>query len=228
MKITTILKSLGFFILIYGALFFFGSKPAVVESCANVHRSATGWIIEKMMPKAYMFNEPVKAANDKNGIYRFVMTNKAEMERQKELAKTQGLKTLDIEAKEFFVDYQLLFSTFWFFLLAMILVTPISIKNKLIALVGSTVIFFGYSVLKIYVLILDFLTNQVSIGIYEFGEGTSAFLENLAATQKAGFSAIIVFLLWIGFALRKTNWKAFIGTLNKSIPKQKKIVRAKA
>ena len=89
----------------------------------------------------------------------------------------------------------------------MVLVTPISIKHKLIALVGSTVVFFGYSVLKIYVLILDFLSNQVSIGIYEFWEGTSAFLENVAATQKAGFSAIIVFLLWIAFALRKTNWK---------------------
>jgi len=54
---------------------------------------------------------------------------------------------------------------------------------------------------------LDFLSNQVDIGIYQYDEFWSSVIKNVASTQKLGFSILVVFVIWIAFTLKYTDIK---------------------
>ena len=202
-----ILKSFGLFLLIFSGLVWIFTRPPILEKGMNCYRAVAETTMKSIFSKTNMYSEPVKMKDGRKGVFRLVMTNDAELQKQIKLAQQKGLKKLDVDGKEFFVDYQLFFLTFWLFLSALILATPIAWKTKLTSFLLSTATFFVYSLVRLYWLLLQFLSNEVDIGIYQYNDFWSGLIEGIAGIQKAGFSALVVFLIWLGFTARKLDWK---------------------
>lgn len=202
-----ILKSFGIFLVIFSGLIWVFTRSAALDAGMNAYRSVAESTMKTLFSKTNMYSEPVKMKDGRKGVFRLVMTNDAELQKQIKIAKQKGQKKVDVEGKEFFVDYQLFFLTFWLFLTALIIATPIAWKTKLISFLISSLIFFIYSLIRLYILMLQFLSNEVDIGIYQYNDFWSGLIESIAGTQKVGFSALVVFLIWLGFTVRKLDWK---------------------
>jgi len=202
-----ILKHFFYFLLAFGTLFWGSTRPTVIKKGAEKYCAVVTPVMQKAFSATNMYSEPVKMRNKKDGVFRLVMANDAELQKQIAVAKTQGLKELNVDGKEFFIDYQLFFLMSWVFLLALLIATPMSLKAKTWSLLGGSIIFLLYTLLRLYLMMLDFLSNQVDIGIYQYDEFWSSVIKNVASTQKLGFSILVVFVIWIAFAIKYTDIK---------------------
>ena len=217
-----ILKNFGIFLLVFGASMWLLTRTGPLQAGRDLYRSIAESSMKTIFSKTSMYSEVAKMKDGRKGVFRLVMTNDAELQKQLKIAREQGLKKLDVEGKEFFVDYQLFFLTFWLFLVALIVATPIPLKSKLISLGISTLVFLLYSLIRLYILILQFLSNEVDIGIYQYNDFWSGVIKGIASTQKAGFVALVVFLIWLGFTARKLNWKKQLEEFQKQMKKIQK------
>ena len=209
-----ILKHFSYFLLAFGILFWISTRPAVIKKGAEKYRAMVTPVMQSAFGKTNMYSESVKMRNKKNGVFRLVMANDAELQKQIAIAKTQGIKELNVDGKEFFVDYQLFFLMSWVFLLALLIATPMTLKAKTWSLLGGSIIFLLYTMLRLYLMMLDFLSNQVDIGIYQYDEFWSSVLQNVSSTQKLGFSILVVFVIWIAFAAKYTDIKKELEKFN--------------
>ena len=203
-----ILKHFGIFLVVFAGLFWLNTRPVLLQKGAETYRAVMTPVMQTAFGKTNMYSEPVKMQNKKEGVFRLVMTNDAELQKQIALAKQQGLKKIDAEGKEFFVDYQLFFLMSWLFFTALLIATPMQLKAKLWSLFLGSIIFLLYTVGRLYIMMLDFLSNQVDIGIYQYGEFWSGILKSVGATQKLGFSILVAFVLWLIFTLKYTDLAA--------------------
>lgn len=195
-----IFKHFGIFLAAFGLLFWLSSRPVMIEKSSETYRSMVTSTMQSAFGKANMYSEQVQAADGKQGIFRLKMTNDAELQKQIKIAKEQGLNRLNVDGKEFFVDSQLFWIMPLLLLLSLLIAVPMGGKPKLWSLVAGSLIFTGYTLLRLYIMILDFLSNQVDIGIYQYDEFWSGLLEKVASTQKAGFSALMAFIIALIFA----------------------------
>lgn len=209
-----ILKHFFYFLLAFGTLFWGSTRSTVIKKGAEKYCGMVTPVMQKAFSATNMYSEPVKMRNKKDGIFRLVMANDAELQKQIAVAKTQGIKELKVDGKEFFVDYQLFFLMSWVFLLALLIATPMTPKNKTWSLLGGSIIFLLYTMLRLYLMMLDFLSNQVDIGIYQYDDFWSSVIKNVASTQKLGFSILVVFVIWIAFAIKYTDIKKELEKFN--------------
>ena len=209
-----ILKHFLYFLLAFGTLFWMSTRPTVIKKGAEKYCAIVTPVMQMAFGKTNMYSEAVKMRNKKDGVFRLVMANDAELQKQIAVAKTQGIKELNVDGKEFFVDYQLFFLMSWVFLLALLIATPITLKAKTWSLLGGSIIFLLYTLLRLYLMMLDFLSNQVDIGIYQYNDFWSSAIKNVASTQKLGFSILVVFVIWIAFAAKYTDIKKELEKFN--------------
>lgn len=198
------------FLAVFGGLYMLTGQSAVVKKGAEMYRQAVTPLMQTAFGKTSMYSEPVKMKNGKEGVFRLVMTNDAELQKAIAAAKQQGIKQLDVEGKEFFVDYQLFFLMSWLFLAALLIAAPMTWKGKLISMAGGSLLFFAYTCGRLYIMMLDFLSNQVDIGIYRYEDFWAGMIESIAATQKAGFSIITALVIASVFIYKFTDIQSLI------------------
>ncbi|HFA51478.1 MAG TPA: hypothetical protein ENJ95_20890 [Bacteroidetes bacterium] len=209
-NITPILKYFGIFIVVYAALFALFSMQPVATATNSAYRAITAPVLQAIFPKAYLKLEKDAPPELDINTVRTVFTSKKKIEESKARARQQGSSKIDLKAKEYDIYLNLLFTSFWLFLISLILITPISIKQKLAGILVGTLLFYAYSVFKISIFLLD-LFNRSELQMYKLGETGSAIAEGLSYVLKSlGLSAFIVVIIWVFVAFRKSNWKGIL------------------
>jgi hypothetical protein len=144
---------------------------------------------------------------------RAVFISKAKIEEFKAQARQQGAGQVTLDATEYDIYFHLLFTSFWLFLLAMVLITPMSWKDKLLGALAGSFLFYLYTVFKIYIFLLD-LFNRSQYDMYKLGETGSEVVEGLSYVLKSlGLSAFVVIFIWVLVAFRKSNWRGLLSKL---------------
>ncbi len=204
---STLLKRFGLFIVIYAALFWLFSSMLVANMTNNSYRALAGPILESAFPQAYLKLE--KDSPPESDIYtiRAVFTSQKIIEQSQAAARQQGAAKVDLKAQEYDIYIHRLFTSFLLFLVSLILITPINVKQKVSAILIGAVLFFGYTVFKISIFLLD-LFNRSELDMYKLSETGGSVVEGISYVLKSlGTSALVVVLIWIFTAFRKSNWK---------------------
>ncbi len=207
-------KYLSLFLLLYFVLYGIFSIPSIARVSANAYKSITQPILQTFLSKAHLKLESDDATQPDPSIIRLVYAGKEEVRQQTELARQQGAKSFHMKGTERDLFFNLFFTTFFVFLMALILVTPIGLKEKLVAILFGTVLFYLFTVFKLSIFLLN-LFNESKYQMYKLGEFGSKIFDGLTnLLSSLGFSSFIVILIWGFVAFKKSNWKDFLGMLN--------------
>ncbi len=209
-KHTSLLKYFGFFLLVYGVLFGVFSTTPVATFTNNTYRAVAGPILESIFPEAYLKLERDAPPESDVFTIRAVFTSKQKIEESKQLARQQGAAQIDLKAREYDLYLHRLFTSFVLFLISLIVITPISIKQKVVAVVAGSALFFAYTTFKVSIFLLD-LFNRSDLDMYKLGDTAGDIVESISYVLKSlGTSAFVVVLIWIFVAFRKSNWKEIL------------------
>ena len=203
----SLLKYFGLFILLYAVLFGLFSTPAAATFTNDTYRALTTPILQALFPKAYLKLE--RDSPPESDIYtiRAVFTSRAKIEEAQQAARQKGATSIDLKAQEYDLYLQRLFTSFWLFLFSLILITPVGWKQKAIALLTGSVLFYFYTVFKIFIFLAD-LFNRSDLGVYDLGGAAGNVVEGISYVLKSlGTSALVVVIIWVLVAFRKSNWK---------------------
>ena len=204
---TSLLKYLGLFLLVYAILFGIFSTTAVATFTNYSFRSITTPILQGIFPKAYLKLETDSPPESDIYTIRAVFTSKKKIEEAQQAARQQGASKVDLKAQEYDLYLHRMFTTFVLFLIALIAITPIGWKQKTAAVITGSLLFYIYTVFKIFIFLAD-LFNRSDLDIYKVSATGGNILEGISYVIKSlGMSALIVVIIWVLTAFRKSNWK---------------------
>ncbi|MCB0517511.1 MAG: hypothetical protein H6577_02195 [Lewinellaceae bacterium] len=200
------LKYFGLFILLYGAMTAISLIPAVGAAFNAAYRQPTEPILKSLFSKAYL---QLKTEQGKPDVIRVEYASKLQVQQQMEEAKLTGKAAASITGRDNLISFYNLFLSFWLFLAALVLLSPISWKEKGIGLLAGTVLFYLYTVLKVYLAQLS-LFNQPDIAIYQTGEFWLNTSRSILYFMTLGTNVLVVLLIWALVAFRKGNWRELL------------------
>ncbi|MCB0520891.1 MAG: hypothetical protein H6577_14950 [Lewinellaceae bacterium] len=210
---TPLIKYFLLFLVLYSVLFGVFSIPSVAKFTADVYRPPTLLILQTLFPKAYLQLEPDAPPESDPYTIRAVFISKTKIEEFKSQARQQGAGEVTLGAKEYDIYFHLLFTSFWLFLVVLILITPLGWKDKLVGVLMGSLLFYCYTVLKISIFLLD-VFNRSQYDMYKLGVTGSEVAGWLSYVLKSlGLSAFVVIFMWVLVAFRKSNWRGVIGGL---------------
>ena len=108
------------------------------------------------------------------------------------------------------VNFHNLFLSFFLFYVALVLLSPISWKDKIISMVAGTVLYYLYTVFKLYLIQLMFF-NQPDIAIYQTGPTALNLVKGIRFCMTLGTNVLVVLLIWAALVLKKDNWRGLLG-----------------
>ncbi len=213
---TSLLKYFGIFLITYAVLYSISTAKPVATFTNNAYRAISTPILQSIFPKAYLKLEHDSPPESDIYTIRAVFTSKKIIEEAQQAARQQGAAKVDLKAQEYDLYLHRMFTTFLLFLISFILITPIGWKQKLVAIIIGGFLFYAYTVFKIYIFLAD-LFNRSGLGIYELGATGGNIIEGISYVIKSlGMSALVVVIIWVLVAFRKSNWKNILEKVGKS------------
>ncbi len=197
------LKYFGFFILLYGAMTLVSLIPSVGAACNTVYRTPTESILQALFSKAYL---QLKEVEDNPNIIRAEFASKEIVKQQTEDARLSGKTKASIQGKDFEISFYNLFLSFYLFLVALILLSPLTKKEKAVGLFVGMVLYYLYTVFKMYLALLSHF-NEPEIAIYHTGSGTLNVAQSILFFMTLGTNVLVVLVIWAWLVFRKNNWK---------------------
>ncbi|MEO1260625.1 MAG: hypothetical protein AAFZ15_17645 [Bacteroidota bacterium] len=136
------------------------------------------------------------------------------MKKQLEAAKKSGQKKAPIQGNSFEFGFYNLFFSFFLFLVSLLLLSPVSHKEKIFGILIGSLLFYLYSVLKMHLALLSHF-NMPEINVYQTSEGSLKIIRSILYFMSLGLNVLVVLIIWAVLAFRKDNWKKL---LDKSVP----------
>ena len=211
------LKYFGLFIIIYGALTLISLIPSVGSFFNNIYRHSTQPILQTTLSNAYI---QLKSETNKPDLIRVEFASKEKVQQQMEEARKAGQSRAPIQGNSFEFGFYNLFLVFFLFLFTLILLSPLSIKEKLIGILIGALIFYLYTVFKMHLALLSHF-NEPEIAVYNTGETTLSFARSILYFMSLGMNVLVVLVIWAVLVFRKNNWKELLDT-TASLMKKKK------
>ena len=213
---TSLFKYFGIFLIIYAVLYGVSITMPVATFTNNAYRAITAPILQSIFPKAYLKLEHDSPPESDIYTIRAVFTSKKIIEEAQQAARQQGATKVDLKAQEYDIYLHRMFTTFVIFLISFILITPIGWKQKILAIIFGSLLFYIYTVFKIYIFLAD-LFNRSGLGIYDMSATGGNIVEGISYVIKSlGMSALIVVIIWVLTAFRKSNWKGILEKVGKN------------
>ncbi|MCB0530987.1 MAG: hypothetical protein H6574_15030 [Lewinellaceae bacterium] len=201
------LKYFALFLLIYGILTGISMVPAVGEFCNRIYRKPTEPILAAMLQKAYI---QIKADGDYYEILRIEFASKAQVQEQMATAKRTGNAMVTITGTQNEVNFQNLFTGFFLFLVTLVLLSPVGWKQKVKSLVIGTILYYLFTVFKLYLVELIFF-NEPQIAIYQTNSILLSIVKGIRYCMTLSINVLVILVIWAALVLKKDNWKALVG-----------------
>lgn len=199
-----ILRFFGVFLLVYACLVGLSLVPRVSSAAKGIYQKTSLPILQSLLPKAYLQFRPDEANQQMVWVE---YASKEKVDQQMDQASRTGKKAMDVKGDRTPFDFYNVFFTFWLLFLALMLVSPLSWQSKLVRILIGSLVYYGYSVFKLYLSYLNTF-SQPHIGIYELGEGS--FVPSLLSMMTLGINLLLVIVLWAVLAFDQNNWRAFM------------------
>lgn len=205
--LTAGLKYFLIFCLLFGILTAISLVPKVGAFCNTIYRQPTEVILKKVFRKVHL---QLKADKKDADVIRIEYASKAKVEEMRR-ANRAGLKnnSFQIQGKIYNVKFYNAFLSFYIFFVALMLLSPLPIKDILIGVGIGTVLFYLYTVFNTYLKLLVFF-NQSEDPIYQTSEFILSISRGLIFIQTIGATVLVVIILWILLAFRKNNWQTLL------------------
>ena len=199
-----ILKRFGIFLVVFTALsFLFFTTPAK-KFINETFRSTHLGLYQKMLPDVRIKFNP-RSGNELDWGSFNLEFNSFETERKMIAeARRKQLKSIDIPMESMTFHLELIYTPFLVFLFSLLLVTPLPIKEKLIAFAGSFLLLFILQFFRILIKIL-WTVNSFKIGAYEFEGATERLLQTVSYATHAGFATFMTVVIWGVVVFNKEN-----------------------
>ena len=204
------LKYLVLFIVLYSVLTAISMVPKVGGFCNRMYRNPTQPILQAMLPKAYL---QIKAEGEMNETLRIEFASKSLVEQQLATAKRTGQPMASITGLNNQVNFQNLFLSFFLFYLVLVMLSPISWGKKCWSLVLGTLLYYFYTVFKLYLVELIFF-NEPTIAIYQTGETALKLAKGARFFMNLGSNVLVVLVIWAALVLKKGNWGRVLDAKN--------------
>ena len=212
----TLFKYFGVFLLVYSVLFGIFSTTPVATFTNNTYRSITTPILQSIFSKAYLKLEQDSPPESNIYTIRAVFTSKKIIEQAQQAARQQGAAKVDLKAQEYDLYLHRMFTTFLLFLISLIVITPIGWRQKIAASIIGALIFYVFTVFKIFIFLAD-LFNRSDMDLYKVSAMGGSVLEGISYVIKSlGTSALVVVIIWILTAFKKNNWKEILEKVGKN------------
>lgn len=200
------------FIVVYGILTAISMTPAVGEFCNRVYRKPTEPILAALLPKAYL---QIKAEGALYDTLRIEFASKTQVSEQIAIAKRTGKAMTRIDGMNNLVNFQNLFTSFFVFLVVLVLLSPVSWQQKVKGIVIGTFIYYLYTVFKLYLVELIYF-NEPNIAIYQTHPTLLSIAQGIRYWMTVSTNALVVLVIWAVLILKKDNWQALLGRSGKS------------
>ena len=204
--ISPALKYFALFLLTYGILTGISTIPAVGEFFNRIYRKPTEPILAAMLRKAYI---QIKAEGDYHETLRIEFASKAQVQEQLAIAQKTGHAMTTVNGMNNQVNLPNLFTSFFLFLVALVLLSPVSWKQKAKGIVLGTILYYSFTVFKLYLVELLFF-NEPSIAIYQTDPTLLAIARGIRYCLTLSVNVLVVLLIWAALVLKKDNWKAIL------------------
>ena len=160
------IKYFGLFILIYGALTLISIIPAVGSFFNSMYRQATQPILQTSLSKTYIRLKSEKSQPD---LIRVEFASIEKVKEQMETARKAGQKSAPIQGNSFEFGFYNLFLTFFLFLVSLVLLSPLPLKEKILGILIGALVYYLFTVLKMHLALLIHF-NEPEIAVYSTGE----------------------------------------------------------
>lgn len=208
--LTAGLKYFLWFLLLYGALTAVSLIPQVGAACNAMYRQPTEWLLKGLFPKAYLH---LKARPGDADAIVVEYASKEKIAQAQMEARTNGGQ-VQIPGKITDMKFYNMFLSFHLFFVALMLLSPITWKEKLTGIVIGSVLFYLFTVFRIS-LSLIVLFNQPDVAIYQTGAFWLNTSKSILYFLTLGVKVLVVLLLWVLLAFRKQNWKELLQVKDK-------------
>lgn len=206
------LRYFALFIVLYGILTAISMTPAVGEFCNRVYRKPTEPILTALLSKAYL---QIKAEGALYDTLRIEFASKAQVMEQLAIAKRTGQAMTRIDGMNNLVNFPNLFTSFFVFLVVLVLLSPVSWQQKVTGIVIGTFLYYLYTVFKLYLVELIYF-NEPSIAIYQTHPNLLNIAKGIRYWMTVSTNALVVLVIWGLLILKKDNWQALLGNSGKS------------
>jgi hypothetical protein len=201
------LRYFALFIVLYGILTAISMSPSVGEFCNRIYRKPTEPILAALLPKAYL---QIKAEGALYDTLRIEFASKAQVSEQIAIAKRTGQAMTRIDGMNNLVNFQNLFTSFFVFLVVLVLLSPVSWQQKVKGIVIGTFIYYLYTVFKLYLVELIYF-NEPNIAIYQTHPTLLSIAQGIRYWMTVSTNALVVLVIWAVLILKKDNWQALLG-----------------
>ncbi len=208
------LKYFALFLLLYGLLTGISMVPAVGEFCNRMYRKPTEPILAALLPKAYL---KIKAEGDFYEILRFEFASKAKVQEQMAQAKSSGQAMTTIAGLHNEVNFQNLFTIFFLFLVALVLLSPVGWKQKVKGIVLGTLLYYLFTVFKLYLVELIFF-NEPEVAIYHTHPTLLSLATGIRYCLTMSINVLVVLVIWAVLVLKRDNWRGLLGGVENTFP----------
>ncbi|MEO6190276.1 MAG: hypothetical protein ABIO44_07835, partial [Saprospiraceae bacterium] len=164
----------------------------------------TSWVAT-FLPSADISYQEMNTKSSSNSDMYLVYGNPILIQQAKDEAKRSKQQFATIPTKSLELHLFEMYIVPLFFLIGLFSATPLLWKSRIKGMAISTLILLIFIMVKILCLSLFEISNN-RLGIYELGENNMQWLSTMLGVLSLGLSIILVFILWLIFGFRKSNF----------------------
>ena len=173
------------------------------QQCRNrnhLHR------FQGLFPKAYL---QLRTDGSDPAIFWVEYASREQVMEQMARARDQSRQSMTVKGLNSPVHFFNLFLTFYWLFIALMVISPIPLWEKVGKLLIGTVLFYFYTVFKIWLQLMSTF-NQPEIAIYSTGEGALRIIRACLSGLTLGANILVVLVLWVALVFNRDNWAAFL------------------
>jgi hypothetical protein len=202
------------FIGVYVALTFLFKAPALQNTVANIYSKGASKFLDLTLWDGFFqvsYNEPPN--DQEHDLLKVVYGNNEKVQEQISQARLQGQKKTDLVLREFKVKFEEFYLFMPLFLLALLSITPISMRNKIKnAAIGLLLLtLFSWFKLRLHTL---YHFAETPLGVYEAKGFSMQFLTAIYNNLNIGMGFLLTTLVWVLLCFKGKDWKEMLGKFN--------------
>jgi hypothetical protein len=180
--------------------------PKVGAFCNLAYRKSAEPILKTLLPKAYLQLKPAVNSPD---VIRIEYASKKQVDEQVRVAKLAAKEVTAINGMEVTIKFYNTFLGFYIFLTTLILISPVSWKQKFYNLVVGSILFYLYKIFRIYLILLNAFALP-NIGIYNLTAFENKAVQSLLFFLTMGTDTVVLLILWAILTFRNKNWSEIL------------------
>jgi len=209
----SILKRLLIFIVSYLLLMGLFQVPGLRNTSADLFSKGADRFVSVFLPKGYIHMRKVEEeTTESQHLVQVMFGNRERVDEQMEAARKSGQVKTALDLLQFKIKLVEFYLMGLFFFLALLVITPVNWKRKLIGAGWGIILFLLFAFLKLLCYTLYYYT-QFPMGVYELSGFPLKFVTAVFEYVKMGVNILLATLIWVFAVFRHSDWRNILGRM---------------